>query len=203
MLSARYCRVSFGRALCIALGCNLVLANPSAQAAPSDPEELLSLCSVDSLPQDVRGSLSRYFSDWKVQGPTDLGVRARIRWGEERPMTCPGIATGHFQDRKSTSYALLLVPNNGTAGRAYKLVIYTQQSSEQYYGFKAVLQEDAGGAEVFVAAVPMTRFFDATSKWVARSRVSDAVMLVDSAATQSYLYIWSDLAYERAQVNYQ
>lgn len=202
MLSARYCRVSFGRALCIALGWNLVLANPSPQVAPSEPEELLSLCSVDSLPQDIRGSLSRYFSDWKVQGPTDLGVRARIRWGEERPMTCPGIAIGHFQDRKSASYALLLVPAN-RAGGAYKLIIYTQQSGEQYYGFKAIVQEDTSGAEVFVETVPTTRFFDATSKWVARSHVTDAVMLVDSAATQSYLYIWSDLTYERTQVNYQ
>lgn len=65
------------------------------------------------------------------------------------------------------------------------------------------MQEDTGRADVFVATVPVTRFFDATSKWVARSHVSDAVMLVDSAATQSYLYIWSDLTYERAQVNYQ
>jgi hypothetical protein len=202
MSSARYCRVSLGRALCIALGWNLVLANPSPRATTGEPEELLSLCRVDSLPQDIRGSLSRFFSDWKVQAPTDLDVRARIRWGEERPLTCPGIAIGHFQDRKSASYALLLVPATGAAG-AYKLVIYTQQAAEQYYGFKAIVQEETGGPEVFVATVPTMRFLDATSKWVARSHVSEAVMLVDSAAVQSYLYIWSDQAYERTQVNYQ
>jgi hypothetical protein len=33
--------------------------------------------------------------------------------------------------------------------------------------------------------------------------VSEAVMLVDAAAAQSFVYIWSDLAYEPVQVNYQ
>jgi hypothetical protein len=47
------------------------------------------------------------------------------------------------------------------------------------------------------------RFFEATSKWVARSRVSEAVMLVDAAGRQAFLYIWSDLAYEQEQVNYE
>jgi hypothetical protein len=174
----------------------------SLPSAPKEPEELLSLCRVDSLPQDIRGSLSRYFGDWKVQEPNDLSVRARIRWGEERPLTCPGIAVGHFQNPKNSSYALLLVPANHTSD-GYKLVIYAQQSSEQYYGFKAVVQEDTGGSDVFACAVPTARFLEATSKWVAHSRVSDAVMLVDSAASQSTLYVWSDLAYEHAQVSYQ
>jgi hypothetical protein len=31
----------------------------------------------------------------------------------------------------------------------------------------------------------------------------EAVMLVDSAVTQAYLYIYSDMSYERESVNYQ
>ncbi len=157
---------------------------------------------METLPKDIRGSLSRNFSAWKIQDPNDLSVRARTRWGEERPLVCPGIAAGHFQDPKTDSYALLLVPVNRMSN-AFKLLIYTQQSGQQYYGFKAVGQADTGGNEVFIAPVPTVRFFESTSKWVARSRVSEAVMLVDSAAMQSFLYIWSDLAYEREQVNYQ
>ncbi len=202
MSSAYLRRASFRGALCIALSLTLLLGTAPALPAASPPDELLGLCRLETLPKDIRGSLSRNFSAWKIQDPNDLSVRARTRWGEERPLVCPGIAAGHFQDTKDSSYALLLVPINRTSN-AFKLLIYTQQSGQQYYGFKAVGQADTGGNEVFIAAVPTVRFFESTSKWVARSRVSEAVMLVDSAALQSFLYIWSDLAYEREQVNYQ
>ena len=202
MSSARCRRASLGRALCIALGSCFLFATSSLHATSGQMEELSGLCRTDSLPQDIRGSLSRNFSAWKVQEPTDLSIRARTRWGEERPLTCPGIAAGHFQDPKSPSYALLLIPANH-ASDAYKVLIYTALSGQQYYGFKAVGQGDTGGGDVFVESVPTERFFDATSKWVAHSKVSDAVMLVDSAATQAFLYVWSDMSYERAQVNYQ
>jgi hypothetical protein len=188
------------RALCIALSLNLLVG--AAPALANSPDGLLALCRVDTLPKDIRNSLSRNFSAWKIQDPDDLSARARTRWGEERPLTCPGIAAGHFQDPKNASYALLLVPSNRVSN-AFKLLIYTQQSSQQYYGFKAVGQAEVDGNEVFIATVPTVRFFEATSKWVAHSRVSEAVMLVDSASTQSYLYVWSDLAYEREQVNYR
>jgi hypothetical protein len=201
MSSARCRRASLGRALSLALGCSFLFATLGLRAATGEPEELSGLCRLDSLPQDVRGSLTRNFAAWKVQEPANLSVRARTRWGEERPLTCPGIAVGHFQDPKSASYAVLLVPINRVSD-AYKLLIYTVQSG-QFYGFKAVAQSETGGSEVFVSSVPTVRFFEATSKWVSRSRVSEAVMLVDSAATQAFLYIWGDMSYERTQVNYQ
>jgi hypothetical protein len=47
------------------------------------------------------------------------------------------------------------------------------------------------------------RFFESTSKLVAHSHVSEGVMLVDSAATQAYLYIYSDMSYDREPVAYQ
>jgi hypothetical protein len=190
------------RALYIFLGCNLFAGlSPTLQAA-GEPTELLDLCRPDSLPQDIRSSLSRNFSGWKIQEPTDLSTRARTRWGAERPLNCPGIAGGHFQDAKNASYALLLIPANH-ASSAYRLLIFTQQSGQQYYGFKTVGQTDSGAGDVFVETVPTVRYFEATAKLVAHSHVSEAVMLVDSAATQAYLYVYSDMAYEREQVNYQ
>ena len=73
------------RALYIFLGCNLLAGlSPTLQAA--EPTELLDLCRPDSLPQDIRSSLSRNFSGWKIQEPTDLSTRARTRWGAERPL---------------------------------------------------------------------------------------------------------------------
>ena len=173
------------------------------RAAGTVPDELLTLCRMDTLPQDIRGSLSRNFSAWKIQEPTDLSLRARTRWGAERPLACPGIAAGHFQDSKNASYALLLIPADHSSG-AFKFLIYNQQQAGQpYFGFKAAGQQDAGASDVFIATVPTARFFDATSNFVAHSKVPEAVMLVDSAASQSFLYVWSDGSYERAQVNYQ
>jgi hypothetical protein len=194
---------TLARALCISLGCALLggLA-PTLHAAPGEPEELLDLCKLDALPADIRGSLTRNFNGWKILAPSDLTARARTRWGSERPLTCPGIAAGHFQDAKNASYALLLIPADHST-TAYRLLVYTQQAGHDFYGFKALGQMDSGASDVFVQAVPTVRFFEATSKWVAHSRVSEAVMLVDSAATQSYLYVYADMSYEREPVSYQ
>ncbi len=190
------------RALFIFLGCNLLAGlSPTLHAAPGEPDELLALCRPDSLPQDIRSSLARNFNGWKIQEPADLSTRARTRWGAERPLNCPGIAVGHFQDAKNASYALLLIPANRSSS-AYRLLIFTQQSGQQYYGFKAVGQTDSGAGDVFVETVPTVRYFEATAKPVARSHVSEAVMLVDSAASQAYLYVYADLAYEREQIDY-
>jgi hypothetical protein len=191
------------RAFCIFLA-YLLLAGlaPALHAAPGEPEELLDLCKSDSLPQDIRGSLSRNFAAWKILEPADLTARARTRWGSERPLTCPGIAAGHFQDAKSASYALLLIPADHST-TAYRLLVFTQQSGHEFYGFKALGQVDSGASDVFVKAVPTVRFFEATSKWVAHSHVSEAVMLIDSAVTQAALYIYADMSYEREPVGYQ
>jgi hypothetical protein len=203
MLFGRGRRASLVRVLSMVVSANLLMGGASlSNAAGAVPDELMGLCRVDMLPQDIRGSLSRNFSAWKVQEPPDMSLRARTRWGAERPLTCPGIAAGHFQDPKSASYALLLIPANHVSG-AFKLLIYTQQSGQPYYGFKAVGQQDTGGSDVFVATVPTDRFFDASSKQVGHSKLTEAVMLVDSAASESFVYVWSDVSYERTQVNYQ
>lgn len=202
MLFGRGWRAPLVRVLSLVVSANLFMcgATPS-RGASATPDELLGLCRIDTLPQDIRGSLSRNFSSWKVQEPADLSLRARTRWGAERPLTCPGIAAGHFQDPKSPSYALLLVPANHVSS-AFKLLIYTQQSGP-YFGFKAVGQEDVGASDVFISTVPTGRFFESTSKWVAHSKLTEAVMLVDSASTESFVYVWSEASYERTQVDYQ
>jgi hypothetical protein len=202
MLFGRGRRASLVRVLSMVVSANLLMGGASlSNAAGAVPDELMGLCRVDMLPQDIRGSLSRNFSAWKVQEPPDMSLRARTRWGAERPLTCPGIAAGHFQDPKSASYALLLIPANHVSS-AFKLLIYTQQSGP-YFGFKAVGQQDTGADDVFISTVPTGRFFESSSKWVAHSKVAEAVMLVDSAATAAFVYVWSDASYDRTQVNYR
>ena len=192
------------RALQVLVGCALLLAGPTPplQAAESQPDELSSLCRIDSLPPDIRGSMGRLFASWKIQEPADLSPRARTRWGGSRPLTCPGIAGGHFQDAKNASYALLLIPATNANG-SYKVIVYTQQSGQQYYGFKSVDNGDSGASDVFVQAVSTGSFPEATSHWTAHSKVNEAVMLVNSAVSAAYLFVWSGVNYEREQVNYQ
>ena len=191
------------RALQVLVGCALLAGpTPTLHAAASEPDELLALCKMESLPQDIRSSLGRLLSNWKIQEPADLSPRARTRWGEARPLTCPGIAGGHFQDAKNASYALLLIPASNANG-SYKVLIYTQQSGQQYYGFKVVAQGDSGASDVFIQAVSTGSFPEATAHLVAHSKVKEAVMLVDSAASAASLLVWSEGSYEREQVNYQ
>jgi hypothetical protein len=188
------------RALCIVLLSNLPLGAAAVLHAADDPDQLLELCRTDSLPEDIRGSLSRNFSTWKIQEPTDLSARARTRWSAERPLTCPGIAAGHFQNAKDSSYALLLIPANHSSA-VYRLLVFTQQAGQKFYGFKAVTQAD-GASDVFLHTVPTVRFFESTSKWVSHSRVSEAIMFVDAAAAEADVYVWADDSYQRVQVNY-
>src|SRR5690242_5410897 len=75
--------------------CWLVLFARTASApvvSAQSSDELLGLCRTDSLPADIRGTLERRFTGWKIQEPTDLGTAARERWAAERPLTCPGVA---------------------------------------------------------------------------------------------------------------
>lgn len=202
MLCAKLARALMLRALYIVMGCFLVMSPPATVHAAGQSDELSDLCHIDSLPDDVRGSLSRLFSGWRVQETSDLSARARTRWGEERPLTCPGIAAGHFQDPKNASYAVLLIQASHSSP-SYKILIYTQQSGGKYYGFKAVAQADSGASDVFLHTVPPSRFFDASSKWVAHSKLNEALLVVDSAATEAYLYLWADTSYDREQVNFQ
>jgi hypothetical protein len=197
MLHAKLARAILSCAFYLVMGCCLAMSPSATLHAADQPDELSDLCHMDALPDDVRSSLSR-----KVQETADLSARARTRWGGERPLACPGIAAGHFQDPKNASYALLLIPANHSS-TAYKVLIYTQQSGGKYYGFKAVAGVDSGASDVFIHTVPTSRFFDASSKWVAHSKVTDALMVVDSAATEAYLYLWSDPNYDREQVNFQ
>ena len=201
MSRAKLARATLSRALYIVLGCCLVMSPSATLHAADQPDELSDLCHTDSLPDDVRSSLSRLFSGWKIQDTADLSARARTRWGEERPLSCPGMATGHFQDAKNSSYALLLIPANHST-TAYKVIVYTQQGGGKFYGFKAITQGDGGASDIFLHTIPISRFFDPSSKW-AKSKLTEAVMVVDSAATQAYLYLWDDTNYDREQVNFQ
>jgi hypothetical protein len=166
----------------------------SLSPAVGRTEELLDLCRQDSLPADIRGSLERRFKDWKIQEPTNLSPHAREIWAAERPLACPGIAAGHFENSRVASYALLLV----TANR-FRLLIFTQQVGQQLYGFRLVDEADGSSGDVFLKTVPTFRYLGDQSK---RSRPGDSVLLVNAGpnATPDLVYIWAADGYERQAV---
>jgi hypothetical protein len=88
-------------------------------------------------------------------------------------------------------------------GSEKRLVCAATDPGGKFYGFKAVTQADSGSSDVFVHAVATSRFFDASSKWIAHSKLADALMVVDSAASEAYLYLWDETNYDREQVNFQ
>src|SRR5581483_1666720 len=127
-------------ALMLSLLSGLYFTQHSAPArAAVDADDALSLCQIDTLPKDIRGTLERRFYGWKVQESMNLLPKARQKWASIAPLACPGIATGHFEDNRSVSYALLLIPSD-RAANGYKFVVFTPPAGQSFYGFKMLDQ---------------------------------------------------------------
>lgn len=176
---------------------------PLAGAAV-DADDTLGLCQVDTIPKDIRATLERRFYGWKVQESTNLLPKTRQRWSSIAPLTCPGIASGHFEDSRSVSYALLLVPADHSAN-GYKLVVFTPPPGQSFYGFKMLDQGMVNASAFFIHSVAVDRVFDSDLKKRFKPRNADALLLSevdDKAATQN-VFFWSGESYDHAQVDYQ
>src|ERR1700721_3101774 len=108
-----------------------------------------SLCALGYLPSEIQSQLKRDFGSWRVQEAADLGRHARARWEGEKPLECPGIAVGKFENGKMPSYAVLLVPQ-GHANAGYRFLVFSPQSGQPSYEMRVVDQSDKGGAANFV-----------------------------------------------------
>jgi hypothetical protein len=75
---------------------------------------------------------------------TDLSQRAREAWEPEKPLTCPGIAVGHFESAKSLSYAVLLVPT-GHPDEGYRFLVFSQKLGQPGYEVRVLDKLDEKG----------------------------------------------------------
>jgi hypothetical protein len=197
-------RVPNVRALRVLAGIALHLAlSMKVFPAVGGGDELPGSCGEQGLPADVRSSLGRLFSGWKIQEPTDLTPKARESWAAEKPLACPGIATGHFENPKKSSYALLLVAADGAK---FQLLVFTQQGDQPLYGSTLVDQLNGSASDVFVRTVPTAQYFGEQSKWSLRSRRPvDSVLLVKAgpSAPQEVVYVWTPegQSYQRQPVS--
>jgi hypothetical protein len=172
--------------------------------AAVEADDALSLCKVDAIPKDILGTLERRFYGWKVQESSNLVPKARQRWAAIAPLACPGIAAGHFEESRSVSYALLLVPADATVS-GYKFVIFTAPKGQSFYGFKMLDQGDTNASAFFVHSVAVERVLDSDLKKRFKPKSSDAVLLssVDDRASIQNAFFWTGDSYDHAQVDYQ
>ena len=172
-------------------------------AAAVDADDALGLCQVDTLPKDIRDTLERRFYGWKVQDSSNLVPKARQKWATIVPLACPGIATGHFEESRSVSYALLLVPVDPSAG-GYKFVVFSAPSGQSFYGFKVLDQAANNASAFFIHSVAVDRVFDSGLKKQFRPKANDAILLAyadDKSASQNVFY-WKGDSYDHAQIDF-
>src|SRR5579871_3261807 len=148
----------------------------SIATAAVEADDALGLCQIESLPQDVRDTLTRRFDGWKIQDSSNLVPKARQKWSTLTPLACPGIASGHFEESRSVSYALLLVPTDSSVV-GYRLVVFTAASGQSFYGFKMLDQGTISGSGLFIHAVPVDHIFDAALKKQLRPKAPDTVLM--------------------------
>jgi hypothetical protein len=175
----------------------------SLAAGAVDADDALGLCQVDGIPKDIRGTLERRFYGWKVQESTNLVPKARQKWAAVSPLACPGIATGHFEDSRSVSYALLLVPADNS-DNGYKLVVFSAPSGQSFFGFKMLDQGTLNASTFFIHSVAIERVFDSGLKKRLRPKAGDGVLMgfVDDKASTQNVFFWTGDSYDHAQVDF-
>jgi hypothetical protein len=171
--------------------------------AAVDADDALGLCQVETMPKDIRATLERRFYGWKVQDSANLLPKARQKWAAIAPLACPGIAAGHYEDARSVSYALLLVPADRSAN-GYKFVVFSAPSGQSFYGFKMLDQGSINASAFFVHAVAMDRVFDSDLKKRFRPKGNEGILLAfadDKSSTQN-VFFWAGDSYDHAQVDF-
>ena len=179
------------------------LQHASFAAATVDADDALKLCQAETLPKDIRDTLGRRFNGWKVQDSSNLLPNARQKWATIAPLACPGIASGHFEESRSVSYALLLVPTDRSVN-GYKFVVFSAPPGQSFFGFKMLDQGAINASAFFIHSVAVDRVFDSALKKQFRPKAAEAILLAytdDKSASQNIFYFKGD-SYDHAQVDF-
>jgi len=188
------------------LALSLVLLVPVGRTFAQQPttKQKPSLCRFDSLPTAIQHRLKQEYGSWRVQEVADLSQQAHARWESEKPLECPGIAAGHFENTQRLSYALLLVPlPNADAG--YRFLVFSQRRGQSDYDAEVLDKwDEAGAANYFLRGKPVGKFFDEASKTRFHANSSEGILLFDSAEKEYEVdvYYWSDGHYKHDPVDY-
>lgn len=174
----------------------------AAKAAQANRAEAPALCKP--LPSNIQQRLGEEFGSWKIQETKDLSTTARERWKSEKPQECPGIAEGRFAGGTTPSYAVLLVPKeHSNAG--YKFLMFSPTPGKSSYEMTIVEQSDHdGAANFFLHRVPISKFFNESSRKKFGVAASDGILLADASANEyeTDVYFWANGSYQHQPVDY-
>jgi hypothetical protein len=170
--------------------------------AIAKPSERSALCKMETLPPDVQSRLKGEFGSWKVQETTSLSPSAHERWESEKPLTCPGIAMGQFEDAAPT-YAILLLPQVHADG-SYKFLVFSPKAGQSSYEMRTADSGDKGAPNFFIHRAPISKFFDEPSRKKFQVHTVDGILLVDAAKNEYgvEVYFWSGGHYRHEPIDY-
>jgi len=176
----------------------LLLALPCRPASAQDNGDV---CKTTSLPSHIERRLENDFAGFDIQQPVDLNAEASERWQALQPLTCPGMASGHFASASYLSYAFLLV--SPITGR-FKLVLFFTEDSAPL-----VLNRSPGNADVdrfFIRAMPVASLLRPASLRKFQPRAPDGILLVgadkDVTLNRSDAYFATMRGFRFAPVEY-
>lgn len=141
------------------------------------------LCGVESLPPEIQTRLKIEFTSWRIEDTDGLSTYTRERWKSEKPLRCPGLATGQFGDNDIPSYAILVVPKINPQS-AYKFLIFTRLSGQQFYTSEVLDSGNTGADNFFIHAISLSKFFDKRSRLKFHAPSRDGILLVDAAENE-------------------
>jgi hypothetical protein len=156
-------------------------------------------CDVAITPQ-IRDVLRSKFTGWRPKRLSDMDADDQKSWlSGPNGKACPGIAIGHFETVKETSYALLLVPNSQSV-HGYKVVVLSKESTGESYVPKLL---DSNGAEIYSGLViskanPGT-FSDLEEGKEIRIELDGVI--VEWIEKGAVLYYWSAGRYRRVTIS--
>jgi hypothetical protein len=165
--------------------------------------EEAAVCNLGSLPSDIQSHLKKDFGSWKIQDPENLSENARKTWAGRKPPACPGIAVGLFQNAKTASYAVLLVPVSHP-DTGYRFLVFSSKAGGSSYEWTVVEQSnDHGASNYFIRRVPIGDFFDAPSKRKFQVQAPEGIEMIDSAEKEygADIYFWSNSRFRQEPVD--
>jgi hypothetical protein len=177
-------------------GLGATASKPQAQ-----PANEFARCELSSLPEGFRHTLEADFSSWKIQEPLNLSEHARKRWESEKPLSCPGIAIGQFENAGRVDYAVLVVPKD-KPNSAYKLFVYSPILANP---LQTVDEWDKGGAaNNFIHTITISKVF--SREWINKLevRTRDGILAVDSGENEYEVdvYFWSKGQFRHEPIDY-
>ena len=103
----------------------LLVTTSNAQEVSRD------FCDKTTLPLPVQSVLQKKYSDWRILNLNDLKEYQDEKEKQVQRKTCPGIAVGHFQNKLTLSYGLILISQRPNIS-SYQFIVIGPNSKGLY-----------------------------------------------------------------------